>query len=406
MITSTRNRLWDESGNEGNTIWFEFMNALIAQGWRVLGSGDGNSFENDGQTAGATGTGVGGGFDVITTSSVIQQIVLPDTVASEGRVGNWGNYSGFPDNFGASWRRIATPAGADHYCEYLFQVDSIDEQVLVRYCRGSQRFDSGATAWGRPNVNTGTALMLGTRNSVEQGQGVTEDANGFLPSTDGRAHWWIGDSSVDYDFLYWSHRKGFNGDVQATFGRLRVTGGPQRTDSSDDPDPYLLICQLDGAGFTGHKWLALNDVFRATEAAPNRMEDRVSVFSGDGPYWVSSYGLDDPGVAASNQGHYGGSLVNQVVQTGSGYQSLFDNVRLVPTDRRQIVTAIPVVFAGNVSSQEYYKGVLKNDLFGLCGSPTAIPVVEKGPDPSDPIRVRWGFFSVYWGASEAVEDIY
>lgn len=415
-IIYKRNQNTDGKGSavHAHKTWFTFMEDLIANGWRVLGSGDGDTFENDGQTAGSSGTGSGGGFDVITRTEDLAQITLPSTVSSLSLEGSWGNESAFPDLLGACWRRIATPADAEHYCEFLFQMNvggggGISQRMIIRYCRGTQRFDNGASAWVRPSVNTGVAFTLGggnTGNSIidEVPPTSSDKTTFFAPTSNWRAHWYIGDSSVDYDFKFYANRisASVNGEIFSSFGRARlVTAAVSRSDGSPDPDPYILFTQFETAGGnTNHNWNN-NELFgvdtTSFPADEQRLEDRV----GAGQLvdiWMS-FGLGDPGVPASIQGHYGGALIGP----GSGPNASDDyawNAMLGKqpgTDRSLVDTTLK---AGLISDQplvqrNFFKGVLKNDWFGLSSRRSDLPHLEEGPQPlTDPVRVQWGSVSI------------
>lgn len=410
-----RNQEWNQTtmAGNGNAIWWDFVQDLISQGWRVLGSGDGDSFENDGQTAGTTGTGAGGGFDLFAARPpAIQSITLPSTVAGAGRTGLFANVSGFPDGFGAAWWRIATPEGADRYCEFLFQLswvnNGVDERMIIRYCSGNQRFDNGASAWERPQVNTGTALSLGNQISADVAGSNTYTV--FLTSGNGHVHWVIGDADDDFDFHFWVSRDGFSGEVFSNFGRFKLVGGQKRTDDSDDPDPYVLLCAFEtGSASTNHN-LDNDDLLRVDDfinvGVSERLEDRTTTTGTTlFPQMIASYGLDDPGVPASKQGHYGVSFWQPANVYGYAYENRNYGANTA-TVRTVVDTDMKVGRASDdpQATHHFFKGVIKNDLIGWSSRQEPLPVVEK--DSTGMIyRVAWGRFHLYWGAAERVEGI-
>lgn len=411
----------------GHAVMFPFMEDLIAQGWRVLGSGDGVSFENQGQTAGATGVGSGGGYHVIDHATG-----LP--VTSSWPVGNLVNAS--VSNSGASWVRFATPSDADHYMELLIQKQWSSNPAkclgwVTEICKGSQRFNTGADEWTRPFVNTGTAIHLGTR---DEGAGQTpstrSDEHTFWgPSSGGggstnnnRAYWHIGDKEEDYDFLFWTSRgpditSTPTGEVFSTFGRLRTVFNIQRTveagGPSDDPDPYVIIAGFEtGGGATNNNFANANFI-RSDDGSPERLEDRLPTISS--PIFaqmIASFGLDDPAAQSKNRdGHYG---VAFWLWKDRG-DAAWENMERYPiTDHYTEITLLAVGRMNLNRRFRAFKGFVKNNkLLRLSSVNTEKPVTRVNapttlnPSPPEPedYRLLWGRFSVYWGTPEAVKAL-
>lgn len=531
-IISKRNIVFDSSANLGHAIWFTFMEDLITQGWRVLGSGDGVTFENSGQkvAAAAFGTlltpaaaslndgetftiddgktsvtfefdtvpdGVGGGnvavdISALTTAAEVRDAIVtaingsalaitaeagsiaPGDPANTSRLvmmndatgaggnttssetvtsgdfilsdmtgggvaaggsggafhlftsapaidqtspwtgGLWANVNPFAeDELGASWIRFATPADAEHYTEIVFQLQfninpGTDESLSIIICRGDQRFDNGATQWQRPRVNQGTAISLGRINGASDDPDDPQPNTAFwLPSSDGYVNWFIGDSDDDYDFFLWSVRAAaFSpGEVFADFGRFRVVGGPTRSDNSADPDPYVwLVGTQSSTGNTNHNFsTTIHTQSDITASNPERLEDWTTGGSQIAEN-VATFGLGDPAIPTSVQGHYEVGLMPWgIVASGTPDFFIDDwNQTSQATGRTIVSTLVGVGRAYDSGSKprKFFKGVLKNDLLGWSSKVRDIPTVQRGVDVADPFRVAWGRFHLYWGAEE------
>jgi hypothetical protein len=311
---------------------------------------------------------------------------------------------------------MATPADADHYAELLFQLQfdtnpGTTGVVFVAMCRGSQRFDNGADQWQRPDVNTGKALRFGSATNKHDpevhgtGTGIVNPA--FIPSTgDSRAHWFIGDKTVDYDFLFWTHRRGFSGEVFADFGRFRTIGAERRSDDSEDPDPYIWFTGFEsGTGSTNHNWFN-QDHLRPREAA-TPLED-LETSSGTTAQTIMSYGIDDPAWPVAQQGHYGGQILVPAELDGFGSGIFYADANLESQlTQNVIVDTVVKVAHGNPAQQPYFiKGVLKNKLLAFNSKAgSGVPQVQAPSDPAESFRVAWGYFHVHWGAEERVENV-
>jgi hypothetical protein len=265
-------------------------------------------------------------------------------------------------------------------------------------------------------VNSGVAIRLGNTRGAEDFEvhlSGTASNQSFLPSIAGHGHWVIGDSAVDYDFFFYANRDNPSvvGEVFSDFGRFRVVGGPGRSDGSVDPDPYVWLCGFEStSGATNHNFnntdhLSLED--STPVVGEERLEDRASATNGR-TQTVASYGIDDPVVAANRQGHYGVHLIVGGI-TATSTQFFHDqwNATASGTGRTVVDTLIGVGRAHEDSTVtfKFYKGVLKNNLLGLSSKVRDSPVVQRGVDVSDPFRVSWGRFHIYWGAEEKVEGV-
>lgn len=402
--------------NAFNTVFFDLIEDFIVQGWRVLGSGDLNTFENEGQTAGSSGTGSGGGYHLFTFAS------NPIDTSSPWPAENWGNVD-FPN--GASWIRIATPADADHYCEFLFQLrfdgnPGDGYNMIWEYCSGSQRFNTGATATERPEVNTGKALHLGTPYTGEAKPEGNDEVTFFAPSGNNRNNlmfYHIGDKEEDYDFLVWTSRGGTagegTGEVFCVWGRLRTILNEQRTvvvgGPTDDPDPYVLIASMETTGSaTNHEFQNDGLLSYATDA-PGPVEDRTQDFNlfGTFPHMIASYGLDEP--VTKFAGHYNVAFWPLAFGTAAGlaWEQLgrdrvtenLPELALIPVGRADVDTNIV---------QRFFKGFVKNTKllrWAATNSPYPYWTRPRGTDPNKPYnddleerRIVWGRFSLYWAS--------
>lgn len=396
-------------GDPANTAAVVLANDATGAGGNTSSSetvANGDFSVSDMTGGGVAAGGIGGAYHLFTSA------VVPIDQSSPWTAGQWGNINPFPTTLGGSWIRIASPAGAFGYTELLFQVrfavnPGVDEHMIVNMCRGSQRFNVAGSEWQRPGVNTGIALAFGRTSPIDNPEEGGFGVPAFAAGGDGHAHWIVGDETVDYDFFFWTHRDGigFNGEVFADFGRLRVVGGPTRSDLSEDPDPYVWITAFEsGTGNTNHNFNNGEHFFSDTGGpfGQERLEDRVG--TGQLVTTVMSLGLDDPGVPASIQGHYGGHLAIPGVVGFS--PTFYDQMGGSPgLDRTLVDTSIKVGRATDDPevTREFYKGTIKNDLIGLTTRRSDFPVVERGVDVSDPFRVSWGRFHILWDAEERVE---
>lgn len=404
-MTAIQRRNQPAHETEWPAIFFAFVEDLIAQGWRVLGSGDGLSFENDGQTAGSSGSGSGGGYHLFTSSSGV-------VVTSNWSAGNWGNIN---SSQGACWIRVASPADAEHYIEYLFQMSSSSYHhnfLAIDYCRDQQRFDSGASAWVRPSVSSGIALSL-----VRSLYGWVADPSTLAqhyhpclaPSGTGHSHWYIGDASEDYDFLLWVSRDDAStlGEVFSAFGRLRTTLGLSRSDGSPDPDPYIhFVDFVNGGGNSTHNFKSDGVIFRTeytVALGPERLEDRDGSGGLESGGLMASYGLGDPGVPPSVQRHYAVGIMIPTPAVNNDDPGT-EHIGLDRATGDFIVDLSVKVARTNEDddvSFTFHKGYIKNRVIGLVYPSRAAPVVTR--NGTDDYRVAWGALSLPWGAAERVE---
>lgn len=186
-------------------VMFEFLEDMIARGFRVLGSGNGTTFENEGETAGSTGTGSGGGFHLFTAASQM--------------------------NAQGAWLRLATPADAPHHREWVFRRSSgtghSEFNWGVWVARDPDGFDTGAGASTRPTAADG--LAIGHANPSTSLSAV------LFPNWRYMAYWTIGDVEDDYSFMFWTVRSANTYELFSAVGWTRV----RAPFLGDDPDPYL-----------------------------------------------------------------------------------------------------------------------------------------------------------------------
>lgn len=386
--------------------WLRFENDLIAQGWRVLGSGDTFTFENAGQTAGTAGTGPGGGFDLITSADGgVQQ------GADTRVVGGRGNIWGFPyasDLAGSSWRRIATPVDAQHYREYLFTIrwrwnqTTSRNHLCVYMARDAAAFSDNATpvAPPLPNDKTRYVALVGRQNMEATGLVGNQEPEHlpFFPGTDSYAHWFIGDASEDYDFLFWSTRSSEK-SIFRFFGQLRLVNTYAESIGKVDTDPYLYVSS------GGHTTSSSTDVGRNSNycfvpetAVPARLEDRLTIAQqhpnggSNIGFGYASWGRWDTN-PDPEQGTYGVSLWPQ--------GALSTDLNTSTPDGKSLVIFNPLV--GRATSTgagtEFYKGQIKSKLIGLStrfDDPTVMED-EVGPDgASTGRRLSVGHLHLLW----------
>lgn len=356
---------------------------------------------------GSGGGGSGGVFHVFTSAQTpVTTFLLPSTPSG----GTWGPTSSFDDLFGATWLRLATPVDADHYLEYLFQIHisggGTGVTLTSAMCRGTQRFNAGAGQWTRPNVDTGTAIFLGTkRRAYTQ---IDHPVSAFHPSSQGGSHWVIGDKSLDYDFFYFTNRRAVTqGFAFGMFGRFRTTLGVARNDSSVDPDPYVQVATMELSGGS-----TSNDFFDSTftqpditavTTTPERLEDRV-LSQGNSEMVIASYCLDEPdAIADGYAGHYSVAFCPPAVGSSTASIRLLDWIH---EDRNTLnslcLPFVPVARVWNTTiSIKFWKGVLKNTLLCWGGRGNQD---QKGFRLEGQInaanRLSWGVFSLYWDNNE------
>lgn len=383
--------------NRWNLVFFNFIEDMITQGWRVLGSGDGISFENEDETAGSTGMGSGGGFHLFTQATAIR--VAPGTGPLAE---NWGNVSGTPDFFGASWLRLVSPAAVSERIEFLFQLQYSSNPgtgtgLMVAMCKGAQRFNSGAGAWQIPDVSTGTALVISS--NITQFNTSQNRIAHFAPNSVGLMHYIIGDVDDDYDWIFWTNRLNGSGFVFSTLGALRTIGNPMRSDSSVDPDPYVVLATGESSSSsTTDDWGNSNIFVSCDAGSPDRLEDRTSAI-GNFEKLIASYGLGDPAAqAAGVDGHYDVACLRYGVNDSGGIQSISDGAQKDAAQDKNLV--IPVVAVGRFGNQagidtQFFKGYLKNDFLHWSLVEQTPPLVQLGQSVEE-ARVAWGVFSALW----------
>ncbi len=376
-------------------VWFDnWLTDMIAQGWRVLGSGDGFTFENEGQTDGSTGTGPGGGYHVHNTADPLMQ----DDRYRVPYAGNWTNISVFPNYYGASWVRLATPADAPHYMEFLFRhtyttASGSAPYMEVLFVKDPGRFDSGATAWMWPYLASGAQAVRLREDTYLYEEGAPSQKLSVWCPAEGRLHYIIGDAIDDYDFLVWTHRKNpvVSGEVFMSFGRLRVVGGDKRSDGSDDPDPYVILSGFETSdSSTNHDWgTPTQGIFDVTinSNTPERFEDRVesAAATANAEFAVASYGLGDPG-AGVLAGHY------DVALKPAAHTSWYtrDLNRLTGSFEN-----VPAAVVRDEGMLWFFKGYVKNDLVYFAPTNFDRPRIEELATGGGR-RLAWGVLSVLW----------
>ena len=395
-------RLLDTNGDLGDglqenfqKVWWDsfFVAGLLAQGWRVLGSGDGYSFENEGETAGLSGTGPGGGYHVHTEAfHLMREDRFGETFA-----GNWTNQSTYPNEFGSSWMRLATPADAEHRMELLIRNPSEGTRMEILMLRDPGRFDTGASAWVWPWQASGgvVPIRLGTRDNFlkEQGAVSAGPAHWCPNSGSARLHCVVGDASVDYDFHMWTCRVGYGGEVFAHLGRVRVEGGYERSDGSEDPDPYVMIAAAEtGGANTTHDWYGdstsgVDPLFYTDTHSPERVEDRTSSSFSGSPRWIfATFGINDPAVSPAMEGTY---VLGMRSLRGDNYHLLGANPL---TGRFELTRPI---FVRDDGFPRFFKGIAKHDLVLMTPIQYELPILEELPGGGTR-RVHWGRLSVSW----------
>jgi hypothetical protein len=365
----------------------------------------------------AGGLGSGGQYHVFTAATGL------DTT-SPWVAGNWGNIAGFgvpgPDFRGASWIRLVSPADDDQHVEYLFQLPitggGIEGSLIIAMCSGTQRFDVAGDEWQRPSVNTGVAIRLGAKEHAETPERYAETA--FLRASSGsKMHGFIGDSSVDYDFMLYFHRKNSStpGEVYGVIGRMRTIAGGPRTDASTDPDPYVHFWMLESSnGNSVHQIQnarmislgAMQGVVTSEKA--ERLEDRTfQISSGGTARMFATFNRDDPGVPASVQGHYALTFlpysvgVNDDLAYDQGLGVPYAGVELL---RDPIMKVARIYDNPSNATLHFYKGIIKNSsqFSWAMGGNRVLPRIVK--DGINPQYVHWGRFMMLWDENPAGTD--
>lgn len=399
-----------------------FENDLIAQGWRVLGSGDTYSFENTGQTDGSTGTGPGGGFDVITSAAGGEH---NGGGGGDTRVvGGLGNIWGFPytdGKAGSSWRRIATPVGAEHYREYLishqwkFNQNTSRHYWVVYLARDAATFNANGspTDLPLPADETLYVCLAGRQNPSATGAGSSQDpaAVPFFCGAAGYAHWFIGDAGDDFDFLFWTTRTSER-SIFRMFGQLRLVNTFAEQIGKVDDDPYLYVC----AGTTsdsGSIDIGRSAGFCFRHEQPNnfepkaRLEDRQTAnqqYSSQGGgqgIGYASWGrwTVDP---EPDLGTFSVTFWSTLPVGNTTFAALADILDGPHADGKSLVLFNPVVGRATneaVSELEFYKGQVKGRLIGLTGrfdDPSELED-ETGPNgASTGRRLSAGYLHLLW----------
>ncbi len=250
--------------------FFEFLQDMIAAGWRVRGSGNYSTYENHGDTDGTTGTGAGGQYDLILTASALVQKVL---------------------NTGAAWIRMATPSDAPHYREFLFYTQFrgsvVTTEWRIEWAREGNTFTTGAAA-GTPPTAT-RAVAMGSRQPVRQNS--ANDCSTYAASAGlNRYAWSIGDVDEQYDFIFWSWRLRTTapGALYSAFGSVYVAS--PATGNGADSDPYLYINVARTSDGTP-AFSDVNNFFNAQATLSTRQETTTSATIAPGVF--ASFRLGD-----------------------------------------------------------------------------------------------------------------
>lgn len=393
------------------TMWWRFLRDMIDNGWRVKGSGDTYSFLNEGQT-GATGTGYGGGYSVITSELGGEH---NGGGGSDTRVvGGLGNIWGFPYTSGiagASWIRLATPIDAEHYREYVFQSQwktnqSSSRFVLVVYMtRDATAFAANGTEYEVP-LPTDTSryvAIAGWQNPKASGTGSSQSPNGvsFSPGSNGYTHWFIGDKESDYDFTWWSTRTSEQ-SIFRLFGQYRLQNLYADQIGDEDLDPYVIFNvggTTEGSSVDVARGITYG--FRPYETSPAepviRLESRVSsgsqVQEGQGIYATYGYWRsgDQPGAGTYTVCMANSYVENNVLPTTFG---------LANHDGRSIVQFNPVILRAGalsfISTPRFYKGRIKNDMIAISTRYDDPAVLEDSGPGGVGRRISAGFLHLRW----------
>lgn len=362
-----------------NLVLFDFIEDMIAQGWRVLGSGDGTSFENDGETSGTTGTGSGGGFHLFTAGS---QFIPRDGAEATGTT---------------RWLRLASPSDADHYREYVFRGED-------NYNVGTNRdhwrivlsrtpMDNGASASTPGTPTTGNAIGLcGVRTGTPWPVTLnTETHPGWAGSTDHYFYWWIGDSDENYDFVFVGHEFNIGGTItdqpKSMFGQLRVTF-PNPINPSDT-DPYVYIA-MPGQRVDRVK----GDLGKGDS---NILNERYDTYTGTSTI-TGACGAYDFSGGGSLSGTYPMSSAT-IAYNGTNETQLFDAFDYYyTTDVFKQMVYNPIMWAcWDSNYHEFIKGYTTSNILMACTDPSTGRTVE---DSSG--NRRWHFAG--WSFPEAVDS--
>lgn len=396
--TPTVNRRASTGGS--SILMFDFVRDLISRGWRVLGSGDVNTFENTGQTAGSTGTGLGGGYDLITSCAATVDRTTPWTS------GQWSNAV---TSTGGSWWRIKTPADAPVQREFIFQTPGsssgqTDANILIRV--SLLGFTGNDATASTPPTATDRLNLVNTQSDTG-GAGAACTLLGGSGHAAAIAHWAIGDLSEKYAFYFasCSPTATIGNRAGGVFAFDAVVNPWQGSDppTTNDPDPYfyLISSAFSNTGTSAATWST--DVVASTTIA-GRLEDRAGTAIAGGTLGcIASLYKGEAGPPAT-AGHYFMGLATpaDLVSTFAGGGGPLGNFAPGLIGKTAIINVMSISRPG-ASTEKVIKGYASGNLIRIFTRVAGESVVFQ-----DQSSVRWlnlGGLALRWHPTEPVAAI-
>ncbi len=253
-------------------VMYQWLEHMIDTGFRVMGSSNGLTYENYGQTSGTTGTGSGGGYHVITGAGQL--------IAATAGVG-------------APWIRLATPEDATHYREWCIQVKYISSVTATEWrievSRDGTGFDSGGSKNYMPVAADG--LAFGHERPVRATH--ADDYSNIFSSTnyDTCFAWTIGDADENYDWFVWSWPIRTAAALYSGWGCVKVT--LPFPGNGADTDPFVYIYFWEAA--YGTPSYATTNVLTRFAAGSDTKQEGLATSAQVGCFSSFHYGEVDQG---------------------------------------------------------------------------------------------------------------
>lgn len=368
----------------GGHTMFPIIQDLISVGWRVKGSGNNTAFENEGQTSGTTGTGAGGGYDLITSATVL----VTKT-----------------NNVGCSWIRLATPSDAPFYRELLIQNNFYSGATTIEWrlewLIGGHEYDTGATAGILPTSSTGTGTAFGHEKPARS-SGVDDYSNLFTSTVGAQCWAWnIGDVDENYDFMAISWRPRNSSALFSYFGSAYVAtpfpGNEQDLSGGGaggvDVDPYIYFFGWDAASSTPTITAGADDL-QVLNGSDTKQEGKASTTE------VGCFASYKLGQSDEYSGTYRVALCNM----GGEVSSTFTNM---PHVNNPVYTSAPItgpevigpalVYKGHSTTYvNFCKGYYSGNMFKMGYKATSTPYTVRPWDDVGLWYANFGGFHFAW----------
>ena len=370
----------DTTFNTFHVQVFNLKEDLVTTGWRVLGSGDGDSkFENTGQSGGA-GTGSGGGFDVW------------DTAADAAQGGTVVSGDG-------SWLRLAPPLDAPAQYEMLLMIEQTanpgnnEGQWRIEMSRNGVGFTVGGTAGLAPTATDQVGIGMQRPDTRTNG-----DLSAYLaPSGASKVFYWIGDSEEDYDILFLVFRS--DDQVYSAWGNMYVGVPNQALATAPDPFVYIRILQ-DSSGASTDIWgIRAREIVSPSEADSEIPEESNTRTTADRGVFMSYKN----GEGHPLSGTYRGALYVPCQFAAGDFQPFTETGRDPSTGANMSVS--PLMWGKQRGKVHFLKGFTKNETLHIAAhaDSTGDYKVVQGPSPDNKVRFVFDGLSVPWDASKQLE---